>query len=579
MLSASVYIAVCSARNRVRVRLRRLREPRYLIGAVVGIAYFYFIIFARGRRPGVRAGGRNVPPAELFPTVQLIGTSLFGLVMFVVAALAWVLPAQSGLLEFSEAERAFLFAAPVSRRGLLIHRIIRSQIGSLIASLFIALFATPFSGLARLRIAFSVWSVLVTIRVYYAGVVLARARLKSPEPAHRRVAWIPIGLLVAGLAVVGVSVARQLVPAAASASDFFVRLSRATGSGLPHAVLLPFIAILRPPFADTLPSFLAALSGSLLVLAIVTAWMLSNAVMFDAVTGPGGGDAGSVTPKRVSAQRRARNVGWTLPLTGRPEAALLWKGAMQTMRAGHVSAWRYVPPLIGALIGVLGISSALMGAGRMQGPAAFIGVLGAMVSAMAIILGPLMARGDLRTDFEHLDLLKTWPMRAAEVIRGEIAWPALLVSAVAWIGLLTAALFLSAAAPDVSFVSRWSFALAAAFAGPALIAAQFTVHSAATIFFPGWVQLGTQRTRGLDMMGQRLIMLAAIVLSLLLFAVPGAIGGGVLWLIFHRLVGDVVFVPAAMVFAAVVFVEVLAVTELLGPAYERIDVTSVERGE
>jgi hypothetical protein len=33
------------------------------------------------------------------------------------------------------------------------------------------------------------------------------------------------------------------------------------------------------------------------------------------------------------------------------------------------------------------------------------------------------------------------------------------------------------------------------------------------------------------------------------------------------------------VFAVVVLVEVLAVTELLGPAYERIDVTSVERGE
>jgi cytidyltransferase-like protein len=41
----------------------------------------------------------------------------------------------------------------------------------------------------------------------------------------------------------------------------------------------------------------------------------------------------------------------------------------------------------------------------------------------------------------------------------------------------------------------------------------------------------------------------------------------------------VVFVPAAVVFATIVLVEVLAVTELLGPAYDRIDVTSVERAE
>jgi len=36
MLFASLYIIVCSARNRLRVRLRRLREPRYLFGAIAG---------------------------------------------------------------------------------------------------------------------------------------------------------------------------------------------------------------------------------------------------------------------------------------------------------------------------------------------------------------------------------------------------------------------------------------------------------------------------------------------------------------------------------------------------------------
>ena len=38
MLSASLYITVCTTRNRLRVRLRRLREPRYLLGAIVGPA-------------------------------------------------------------------------------------------------------------------------------------------------------------------------------------------------------------------------------------------------------------------------------------------------------------------------------------------------------------------------------------------------------------------------------------------------------------------------------------------------------------------------------------------------------------
>jgi hypothetical protein len=261
---------------------------------------------------------------------------------------------------------------------------------------------------------------------------------------------------------------------------------------------------------------------------------------------------------------------------GRPDLAFVWKNATQTLRALSLRELKFVPP---ALLGLFGIAAAVMAANGMRGPAAMVSALAVALFGAAVVFGPQMVRSDLRADFEHLDLLKTWPVRAADVIRGEMAWPVLLVSSVAWAGVLIAALFSVAALPNASFISRWSFAIAAACAGPALIAAQFAVHNTATIFFPAWVQIGAQRTRGIDAMGQRLIMLAAIVVSLAVFALPGALAGGAVWFVFHRLTGDVVYVPAAIVFAVVVLVEVLAVTELLGPAYERIDVTSVERGE
>ena len=105
------------------------------------------------------------------------------------------------------------------------------------------------------------------------------------------------------------------------------------------------------------------------------------------------------------------------------------------------------------------------------------------------------------------------------------------------------------------------------------------MQNALALFFPAWVSLGSQRTRGLDAMGQRLIMLAAIVVALVLFAVPGGIAGGIVWLALRRVMGAAVFVPAAVLFAAVVLTEVLVATELLGPAYERMDLTSVERAE
>ena len=80
-------------------------------------------------------------------------------------------------------------------------------------------------------------------------------------------------------------------------------------------------------------------------------------------------------------------------------------------------------------------------------------------------------------------------------------------------------------------------------------------------------------------MGQRLIMMAGVVLSLSLFALPGAIAGGLVWLALHRLLGAAALVPAAATFTVTVLAEVLVATEWLAPAYEKLDFTAVERAE
>ena len=113
--------------------------------------------------------------------------------------------------------------------------------------------------------------------------------------------------------------------------------------------------------------------------------------------------------------------------------------------------------------------------------------------------------------------------------------------------------------------------------GPA--AAQLTVHNAAAILFPAWVPLGNQRPKGLDAMGQRLILFFGIVLALILMLLPGVLPAGIVWLAFHRLLGYLVLVPAAAALTIIVLMEVLIATEALGPAYDRLDLTAVERAE
>jgi len=504
--------------------------------------------------------------------------SFAGLFVMCFALLPWVLPSRSKLLEFSESEREFLFPAPVSKRQLLAHRIVRSQVGSIIASLFVGVFAAPIAGVARLRLALGFWILAVAINVYGAAVSLARARFQSEVAAVRRTAWVPIGLLIGAITVVATAIVRQLLrQPPASVADVFVQIARVTSSGVPHAVLWPFTAVVGPPFSGS-SGVVPAFASALIMLVGVIAWMLLNDAMFDAVAGESPTTQADVD-RKAAGPIRATRVGWTLALTGRAELALFWKGVMETVRAVNIKSWRIVPPLIGISVGLVGASFGIAGAQRMRGPSAFLTAFGCLVAGVATLLGPQMMRLDLRSDFAHLDLLKSWPLRAADVIRGEMAWPVTAVSGVAWFAILTAALFSGAGLPQVRFVDRWAVAIAVVVAAPALIAAQFTVHNAATVLFPAWVQLGSQRTRGIDAMGQRLVLLAAVLISLLLFAVPGAIGAGVVWLIFHRFAGLLVAIPMALVFAAIVLTEVLAVTELLGPAYEKIDVTSVERPE
>jgi hypothetical protein len=579
LISASLYITACTTRNRIRLRLRRLREPRYLVGAVVGAAYLYFALFA-GRRRQPRRGYREDGPGpfEVASAWQTIGSSLAGLAVFSLALVAWLLPARAGLLEFSRAETVFLFPAPVSRRELLVHRLVRSQVGSLVTSVVMAVFFAPSAGFGRLRFGLAMWALFVTIRVYFAAVALTRAQFSAPRLSTRLAAWLPVAFLSGGAVIVFAAIVQHMrrLPVA-GVSDFWVRLTGALTGGLPRIVLWPFIAVLRPQFETRLASFVPAMAGSLAVLVFVTVWMLANDGAFERAAG----EAAEQRTGEVRARTptvRVRQVGPPLALSGRLEWAILWKNAMQTFRAVNLPVGRLLWPAFGLIMGLTGAAVG-MSAGQNRGPAGFLTALGFAVTAISVFAGPLIMRLDLRSDFEHLEVLKTWPVRPADLIRGEMSWPAAFVSAIAWLGILCTALFSGAAMPDVGFVARWSFAVSALIAAPAVIAAQYTVQNALALFFPAWVALGNQRTRGLDAMGQRLIMLAAILVALALFAVPGAIAGGIVWLVLRNVLGSLVFVPAAVVFAGVVLTEVTVATELLGPVYERMDLTSIEKPE
>jgi hypothetical protein len=319
------------------------------------------------------------------------------------------------------------------------------------------------------------------------------------------------------------------------------------------------------PFLKTVPAALVIYGGTI-------AWVLradeAFGTMTEALTDA---HANRSTSKRPTYQ--ARNVGWTLALSGRDETPFVWKGALQTFRVVD----RRVLLRVGVMIGWLTMVVALFG--RARGLAQALGLLATFGAVFASVIGPQILRVDLRQDLQHLEVLKTWPVRAAAVVRGEMLWPATVITIIAWV-CGAVGMFLSAAAFSESALSlRIAGGLAGMILTPAVIAAQFTIHNTAALLFPAWVPLGMGRPRGVDAMGQRLFMLGATWLMLILVVAPGAIAGGIFWFAFRRLVGWWILIPAALVCTSIIAVEVLMATEALGPAYERLDLTSVERGE
>jgi hypothetical protein len=214
-----------------------------------------------------------------------------------------------------------------------------------------------------------------------------------------------------------------------------------------------------------------------------------------------------------------------------------------------------------------------------RGASATIGVFAIIGVGMSTFVGPLILRIDLRQDLQHLELLKTWPIRASALVRGEMLWPGVLLASVVWV-MTALALYLSTAVfSEASLILRISVAAAVCLVAPALIAVQLTIHNAAALVFPAWVAFGSWRARGVDAVGQRLIVVGLTTLLLALAAAPGAIAGAIVWFAFNQFIGPAALIPAGAACAAVIGLEVLVTTEALGPAYERLDLTSVERAE
>src|SRR6185436_19352317 len=317
-----------SFRNRIVSRLKRLRNVRYLLSFLVGMAYFWFTGFRHlfdGRSPLQRMGG--------FPSSAFF-VDLAAVVVLFMMILAWALPKQLAGLAFSEAEIQFLFPAPITRRQLLLYKILRAQPQVFISAMvmtFLMFRGAKFIG---------VWACFIALSIYFTFVALGRARLKL----------LGVGFLV------------RLPVIAAAAAGVSYLLWRTVDLGPFRGLatrarpgrFLDFPALFHGPVADAIlfvPRFFAravlpasipqllASCGIVLVAALLFFELAARTNIAVEEASVQASEKRAARRARMSGQRTGRHVmfprippPFRIPAGARPEVAIYWKNLTAGLR-------------------------------------------------------------------------------------------------------------------------------------------------------------------------------------------------------------------------------------------------------
>ena len=574
MISALFYLQYHSFRNRLVGRFKRLKQPKYLVGAIVGGFYFYAYFFRYLFRGfGGRPGMNLAVSSEHRLLFELVGALALSIIML----LAWLIPHERAALTFTEAEVAFLFPAPVTRRTLIHFKLLRSQLGILFTSFVFTLLSRRFGGSAWIH-ALGWWLILSTLNLHFLGSSFARTMLLDHGISNRLRRLLVFGLAAAMAGAVWVW-ARQTLPEPGSADTANLNAildyaQRVLTAGPALYLLYPFRLVVRPFLASGAAEFFGALAPALLLFLLHYLWVIYSDVAFEEASV----EASQKLAVRIAAVRsgnwpgakknqKARRPWFKLAATGPPATALLWKNLIGVSQVLSVRLW------IVLIVVVVAVGVGLGNGRNGQSVSLVAAILVATALGYSLLLGPQLLRLDFRNDLPLADILKTFPLRGWQIALGEILAPVVVLAACQWLLLLFGAglVFYLPGKQEALFLA---IALGAAVLLPVLDLLVLLIPNAAVLLFPSWVQAGKDSPRGIEATGQRLVFALGQMLVLALALLPAAAAFTGVFLLLNFVVSPVAAVPVASLAATIILAaEAGCGVMLLGKLFERFDVT------
>ena len=575
MIAALFYLQYHSTRNRLVTRFKRLKQPKYLIGAIAGGLYFYFYFFRYLFR--TQAGGGHSPAMVTIPPEYLpLAESLGALVLFVIVVLAWLIPHERAALTFTEAEVAFLFPAPVTRRTLIHFKLLRSQMRILFSALLLTLFSRRFGGNAWIH-AVGWWLILSTLNLHFLGASFARTLLLDHGVSNRLRRLLVFALATSLITFVWLW-AKRTLPAmppvdAANLTTILNYAQLVLAAGPAGYLLYPFHLLVRPFFAPDAIALLTALVPALLLFLLHYVWVVSSDMAFEEASV----EASQKLATRLAAvragnwhaagEKKAKRAWFQLASTGPAVTALMWKNLIGVGQIFSARLWIILCIVVVALVAGFG------GSARAQNFSTLAAIIIAVVLGYSLLLGPQLLRLDFRQDLPMADILKTFPLRGWQIALGEILAPVVVLAGFQWL-LLLAGFALVLFLPGKYEGLMLAIGISAACLLPVLDFLLLLIPNAAVLLFPSWIQAGKDSPRGIEATGQRLVFAVGQMLVLLLALVPAALVFAIVYFSLKLVLGPIAPVPIASLAAALVLaVEASLGVRLLGRLFERFDVT------
>lgn len=558
MNRALTYLLWRSFLGSLRAKASKLKQGQYWIGLLGVVIYFGFLVL-----PALLSEGKD------FLSIRWSGT-LLGLMMSLSFTLSWLFQVRRNGLGFTESEIELLFSAPLSKHELLHYKLLKAQVGLAFTSVFFLLFSASRLSLSNV---FFTWLGLFCILnlIHIHGLLSVLVCQKWKE---RWFIW-PLRLLCAAASSLPLIMGYMaLLRTDRGTLDLAQSIQLFERGQVDGWLLKAWMSIARLPFTSSVLEFVLPLIVVLMFWIVCYAMIVYIGIHFESELYVAQERLKMLRAVRaghlfVRVEKPIKKAWFRLRPKGALWRAIAWKNFTSAMR--HI-------PWVPLGIFLTSVSCFVLIPMLMTGKSnwmLYIASLASVLAMMTSMFGSQMIRDDLRSSLRGIDLLKSLPMSASELIRGEIygaaavvlTMNAILLSIVGLCFCWSASTFRVA---SLSLLGVLSFG--AVLTG--FVLCSFWLENALAVFFPSWVVFRSEAqeySSRMEHFGRNVISMFVKFVGLFFLSFLPAFFAGLCFVLFSVYSHPLLLALGAFLFLGVMWLEVEMGIEWLAPHLDALD--------